>query len=86
MNICKQEHRYDERFESLPLDQGGPGRHRCSGCAYQLGYDAGKRGDRRFQLDLDSLPESQAGSVRHRDPEAAFQLGLHLGALAARGA
>lgn len=83
MTLCKQDHRYDERFESLPHDQSGPGRHRCAGCAYELGYEAGKRGDTRFRLNLDALPDSQAGSVRHRDPEAAYALGYRLGAMAA---
>lgn len=86
MSICNQAHRYDVRFESLPEDQGYPGRHRCAGCAYELGYAAGERSDAHFRLDLDALPDSQAGSVRHRDPQAAFQLGFRLGALAAGNA
>ena len=33
--IIYNKNRYDARFENLPEDQGGAGRHRCAGCAYQ---------------------------------------------------
>lgn len=72
---CKQKHRYDSRFENLPDDQGGTGRHRCAGCAYEKGLDAGRALDEKLDLDLDSLPESQAGTVRHKSPHAAYALG-----------
>jgi len=41
MTICKQSHRYNTLFISLPHDQGGEGRHKCCGCAYDQGYRAG---------------------------------------------
>jgi hypothetical protein len=41
MPICKQAHRYNSIFISLPHDQGGDGRHKCCGCAYDQGYRAG---------------------------------------------
>jgi len=68
MSTCKQQHRHWPFLESLPHDQGGYGRHKCAGCAYELGYQAGARRDERLHIDLDSLPESQAGTVRHRSP------------------
>ena len=39
--ICYKTHRYEARFENLPEDQGGSGRHRCAGCAYEKGYEDG---------------------------------------------
>lgn len=73
--ICKKEHRYDSLFESLPEDQGGAGRHRCAGCAYERGILDGLERREILDLDLDSLPESQAGEVRHKSPHAAYALG-----------
>lgn len=75
MTQCKNEHRHDPYFEELPHDQGGHGRHRCAGCAYDLGYESGYRRDEDFSMDLEALPESQAGTVRHRSPHAAFAQG-----------
>lgn len=72
---CRQNHRHEKFFENLPLDQGGAGRHRCAGCAYEQGYTAGMARAETFQLRLDELPESQAGAVRHRSPHAAFAQG-----------
>lgn len=75
MDICKKEHRHYDRFESLPVDQGGDGRHKCAACSYEKGYEKGFKRDENFNLDLDSLPESQAGKVRHKSPHAAFAQG-----------
>ena len=75
MTMCNSDHRYWETFESLPTDQGGDGRHRCAGCAYVAGREAGLRRDEQINLALDALPESQAGSVRHKSPHAGFALG-----------
>lgn len=73
--ICEHSHRYDSKFDALPDDQGGAGRHRCAGCAYERGYADGLERKERVDLDLDSLPLSQAGSVRHKSPHAAYALG-----------
>ena len=35
---CEKQHRYDPQYNNLPVDQGGAGRHRCAGCAYERGY------------------------------------------------
>ena len=37
--ICQRNHRYDVAFENLPHDQGGDGRHKCAGCAYEKGFE-----------------------------------------------
>ena len=71
MTVCKHNHRYEATFRDLPVDQGGVGRHKCAGCAYELGRT-------RSLLDFESLPVSQAGEVRHKSPYAAWVLGhLH---------
>ena len=72
---CDKNHRYSESFNTLPEDQGGVGRHKCAGCAYEIGFDAGTRQDSTVTVDLDTLPDSQAGTVRHKSPHAAFDQG-----------
>lgn len=76
--ICNQSHRHNSKFDALPEDQGGTGRHRCAACAYERGYADGLQRKEKIDLDLDSLPQSQAGTVRHKSPHAAYALGyLH---------
>lgn len=79
MPICKNVHRHFPDFESLPLDQGGIGRHKCCGCAYERGFALGLARAEFLEIDLDSLPESQAGKVRHKSPHAAFAMGYQDG-------
>ena len=73
--ICDKDHRYNDIFETLPIDQGGAGRHKCAACAYEKGYEAGLQRKEKLDIDLDSLPDSQAGRVRHRSPHADYALG-----------
>lgn len=76
--LCTKEHRYDALFTDLSIDQGGFGRHKCSGCAYEKGFSEGRMQKENFLMNLDALPESQAGTVRHKSPHEAFALGyLH---------
>lgn len=76
--LCNKNHRYDSLFENLSIDQGGAGRHRCAGCAYEAGITAGLSRIENISMNLDALPESQAGTVRHKSPHEAFALGyLH---------
>lgn len=78
--ICNEAHREAEIFESLPEDQGGAGRHKCAGCAYERGFCDGLNNiPSRFASIVSSLPDSQAGTVRHKDPEAAYDLGYKEG-------
>ena len=76
---CEKQHRYDPQYNNLPVDQGGAGRHRCAGCAYERGYEDGLNRKEKLDLDLDSLPESQAGTVRHKSPHAAYAAGYLAG-------
>ena len=72
---CKKGHRHWATFGSLPDDQGGAGRHKCAGCAYERGFQDGLGRKELLNLDLDSLPNSQAGYVRHKSPHAAYAQG-----------
>lgn len=76
---CSKIHRNDNRFIDLPIDQGGSGRHKCSGCAYELGFEDGKKRKENIFIDLDNLPFSQAGTVRHKSPHAAYAMGYYDG-------
>jgi len=72
--LCDMVHRYWPILEELPESQGGSGRHKCAGCAYERGYsDAQARRGRH--LTASSLPDSQAGTARHKDVQAAYDLG-----------
>ena len=73
--VCTKRHRYDPQYNNLPVVQGGAGRHRCAGCAYEIGYNDGLQRKEQLDLDLDSLPDSQAGTVRHKSPHAAYAAG-----------
>ena len=73
--ICKKAHRYSKDLEDLPEDQGGHGRHRCAGCAYERGLADGRQRKEQIDLGLDNLPKSQAGTVRHLSPHAAYARG-----------
>jgi len=79
MTICSSNHRYSPIFTQLPDDQGGAGRHKCSGCAYEQGYKAGLSRSGQLWVNLSALPESQAGTVRHKSPQAAFAEGYRDG-------
>ncbi|MFT4271381.1 MAG: hypothetical protein QM578_10245 [Pantoea sp.] len=85
MTICYSRHRYNPRFNALPDDQGGEGRHKCCGCAYEQGFQAGLARSNQAWVDLESLPFSQAGTVRHKSPQAAFAEGYRDGVRASYG-
>lgn len=80
--ICKLKHRYNPDFSSLPYDQSKfNGRHKCAGCAYDLGWDLGAKKASELNLDYAKLPDSQAGIVRHKSVQAAFAKGYYDGVL-----
>lgn len=76
---CNNDHRYDNKFNSLPHDQGGIGRHKCAGCAYEKGFQDGLLRKEQLDINLDELPFSQAGTVRHKSPHAAYAKGYYDG-------
>lgn len=73
--ICQKDHRRNNEFALLPNDQGGDGRHKCAGCAYEAGLETGRWLQTFLNINFDDLDESQAGTVRHKSPHAAFALG-----------
>lgn len=76
--VCKKPHRYDEIFASLPQSQGGEGRHKCCGCAYELGFEHGRQKMPRNYC-FEDLLDSQAGKVRHKSTNEAYDLGYEEG-------
>jgi len=75
MPLCTKDHRHLPKFDLLPHDQGGRGRHKCAGCAYEKGLLDGFDLKEKIDLDLNSLKTSQAGTVRHKSPHAAYAQG-----------
>lgn len=84
--VCQREHRTNNEFNLLPEDQGGQGRHKCAGCAYEAGFEAGRQLQAFLDINFDDLDESQAGAVRHKSPHAAFALGYLRGVFEHYGA
>ena len=82
---CQHGHRFLPILEGLPHDQGKDGRHKCAGCAYHAGFEAGENRLESLQLNLNSLSESQAGTGRHKSPHAAYALGYLHGVMKSYG-
>ena len=82
---CKKDHgTVQEIMKTLPVDQGGWGRHKCAACAYEKGYADGVNHVEQINLAeiLQNLEESQAGAQRHKSPQAAYIRGYYDGLLA----
>lgn len=78
-NICKNPHRYDSAFDYLSDNQGQTGRHKCAGCAFELGRQHALIGAPKAKNDsvLEYIPDSQAGAVRHKDAFEAYNHGYN---------
>jgi len=76
--LCSKNHRFLPVLDTLEENQAGPGRHKCAGCAYELGYDHATKGYERH-LDYNLLKDSQAGTGRHKDCQAAYNMGYFNG-------
>lgn len=79
---CKIDHsNRKEILINLAPGQGGYGRHKCAGCAYEKGLEDGR--SRKSIINLDrimlNLPISQAGYQRHKDPVEAYIKGYYDG-------
>lgn len=70
----------------LPICQGGPGRHKCAGCAYEKGLEDGRNKKMVINMTviLNNLPVSQSGFQRHKDPHVAYIQGYLNGLLATK--
>ena len=38
---------FDEVMDKLPHNQGGAGRHKCPYCAYEKGFKAGRKAEKK---------------------------------------
>ena len=76
--VCKKKHRHDPFFAELKHDQSDPYRHRCAGCAYELGVQKGENGEQNHFVP-EEVDFSQARYVRHKAAEEAFELGYQDG-------
>lgn len=77
MQTCQDSHRYNSLFSALPEDQSYPFRHKCAGCAYELGFSAGFNNlQPNESVAIDSILKSQAAAVRHRSPRVAYYQGF----------
>ena len=77
---CTKSHRYAELFKQLEDSQAEEGRHKCAGCAYEIGFmDGLNNKDYRYGEIVSELPESQAGTVRHKDTQQAYDIGYEEG-------
>lgn len=75
MTICDKNHRYAEILRDVEYSQSyEDGRHRCAGCAYEIGILDGLNNIKRNIEEL-ALPYSQAGTGRHKSPVHAYELG-----------
>ena len=74
MNCDKDHSNRKELLDSLPICQGGLGRHKCAGCAYEKGLEDGRNKKMVININviLGNLPESQALPQRHKDPHIAY--------------
>lgn len=75
---CNKGHRHNPSFNLLPENQGGFGRHKCTGCAFEKGFIDGFNNNKPY-LDENTLPFSQAGTGRHKDVQTAYINGYQLG-------
>lgn len=74
MNCDKDHSSIREIILALPIGQGGFGRHKCAGCAYEKGLEDGRNRKSILNINviLSNLPESQALPQRHKDPHYAY--------------
>lgn len=68
-------------FEVIPENQGQTGRHKCAGCAYDLGKWHAMIGVPRSGDDgvLSELAQSKASYVRHKDAFTAYLMDYYEG-------
>lgn len=62
------------------------GRHKCAGCAYELGYQDGLKRIEQINIEqrMQSLDDSQAGPQRHKSAQEAYALGYKNGLASSR--
>jgi len=93
MPACKHGSAAPEHIlDGLHEGQEGPQRHKCTECAFEAGYQYGRKhsgtpvgnaectytGKRAPKDVIDTLPESQAGKGRHKCAVCAYHAGFEL--------
>ncbi len=79
MSICKKHHPQYAQLSSLPTEQYNNGEIKCAGCAYELGFNAGQKGQSKALLDFNALPNVAEAIQDLINPQAAFAYGCLLG-------
>ena len=77
--ICDKNHsKLADKMRVLGEGQRNVERHKCAGCAYEMGFSYGSSGKPLGDIDqlLAGLPDSQASVQRHKDARAALKLGF----------
>lgn len=77
--ICDKDHsNLADKMRVLSEGQRSVERHKCAGCAYEMGFSYGSNGDPLGNIDqlLAGLPDSQASVQRHKDAREALRLGF----------
>ena len=77
--ICDKDHsNLADKMRVLGEGQRSVERHKCAGCAYEMGFSYGSSGKSLGNVDqlLAGLPDSQASVQRHKDARAALKLGF----------
>ena len=82
----------DQILENLHDNQAGLQRHKCTECAFELGYQIGRKsstlpeGNEECQVGkraphdaMNGLPDSQAGPGRHKCCVCAYHAGFERG-------
>lgn len=79
MNTCNKHHPQYAQLSSLPTEQYQNGEIKCAGCAYEIGFDAGSKGQAKTLLDFNTLPNVAKVIHEYINPQAAFAYGCLLG-------
>ncbi len=77
MAFCQKNHRYNPRWNRLPVTQayfGQPERWKCAGCAYEQGFKDGFN-DQPNAVNLAALNQTETEPARHKNPIVAYGWG-----------
>lgn len=84
---CKKDHsNISSILNGLSDEQYKTGRHKCAGCAYELGYQDGLKRLENVNIEqkMQSLEDSQAADQRHKSAQEAYALGYKNGLAASK--
>ncbi len=84
---CQKDHsNIASILNGLSEGQYKAGRHKCAGCAYELGYQDGLKRKENVNIEkcMQDLDDSQAGPQRHKSAQEAYALGYKNGLAASK--